>query len=131
MKIIIIKVICPSIYSIVHENTQVLDSKFVLVTNCQFSRIRGRPLMIWGGAEEIEKKKCRRPSSREKNYKGFLQEKNKFTKAFSRKKKFEKASPRTNNCKKAFRRKKKIWRGSREDKINSFSNFPPAPPPRS
>ena len=56
-----------------------------------------------GGPEEIEKRK---------SSEALLQEK-KFRRAFS--------------TKKAFRRGKN-WRGYREEKISSFSNFPPPPP---
>ncbi len=60
--------------------------------------LRGRPLMIWGGA---------RRKSRKKNFGG--------------------PSPGKKNLK-GLPPGKKIWKGYREEKINSFSNFPPGPP---
>ena len=57
-------------------------------TDC-VKAIRGRPLMIWGGAEEIEKKKFRRPFSRKKKIlRGTLREKINFERHFPGKNKF-------------------------------------------
>ncbi len=73
---------------------------------CQSLPVRGRPLMIWGGAEEIEKKHFRGPSPGKKNLEGLPPGK------------LYKGLPQG----------KKIWRGYHEEKINSFSNFPPGSP---
>ncbi len=61
--------------------------------------LRGRPLMIGRGAEEIKKRTISEALLQKKKLKGLPAG-------------------------------KKIWRGYREEKINSFSNFPPDLPPQ-
>ena len=104
-------------YFLLFESYQLRNSstpKFLLYSTLMLAFwLRGRPLMIWGGAEEIEKIKIRRPSSRKKKLEGPSP-----GKGLSEGKKFVKRPPAG----------KKIWRGYHEEKLNSFSNFHPPPP---